>query len=141
MNKMKPLPAILLFVFLAGFFSTCKKYPGEEWWYFHLRKAEKRLTRIDWQRSQIKNYLNNKGVSGGTPNGQISFHKDGYFGGAGVPYLSFIGQWEFIENKDNLRITNDSSGTVSIFNIRTLEAKSFVMQNDSITYVFTIPSN
>lgn len=117
----KFISIIIVLTLITG----CKKYPDDN--VIHFRTSEKRLIRC-WCKS-------------GYPYGSVAlrFNKDGAF--IGVLYqINIHGTWEFIENKNKLRIINPSNNTSFFFTITLLEkykGKYYLhLQDDSTTYYY-----
>ena len=123
---MKPLPAILLFVFLAGGLSTCKKYPEND--RIYLKSKKERVTgeyRIDYfevdgidSTSQVPANCN-----------QYLFGPDHSRPGTWIEGCGAPGGWGFQNHKKNLllrasdsfdNILNFMNGRELVFTIRKL---------------------
>ena len=117
---MKKLPVILLFVFLAGGISTCKKYPDGPW--FSLRTAMARVAG-SWK---VESYIVNGNDSTDVINSRlpceyiVRFSKPeksspGYCSiSCTYPLVGGgTGSWGFGENKTQLRIDGPTNNPTS----------------------------
>ena len=111
---------VLFFLFVTFCISDCKKYSDDSK-SPHLRTVKERLAGgcfskgKYWDAGGVFRLSDNATVTGRTPSDNIYFSKDGSFWGAyaSYPNLYFKGTWEFIDKKNKLSITNNSSGVAS----------------------------
>ena len=141
---------ILLFLFVAFCISDCKKYPDDSK-SPHLRTVKERLAGgcfskgKQWDAGGIFKLSNDSVLAGTLPIDNIFFRKDGFFGGAydpsnsgtiNFPHLNSNGDWEFIDKKNKLSITNSNGGVTSEYTIMKLDVDELWFQNDSLLFKF-----
>ena len=135
----------IMIVFIVG----CKKYPDDE--HIHLFTAQHRLTNHTWHFQKWENVTSYSYsfLSSGIKEQPVTFYGGGTCEGGGTwsytdgngffhsdPYLfNFNGTWEFLENKDKIRITHNSNHS-TVWNIYELDKSVFAIANDSIKYYF-----
>ncbi len=120
---------ITILFMVVLFIIGCKKYP-EDPAIIHLRTAKQRLTQRSFITIGAGNFITGNNYSGTPGNDYIYFYKNGNFLGENALFFKFNGKWEFEDNKNNLRIYNDTKSLS--FQIVRLDAHFLSIKNDSI---------
>ena len=138
---MKSVAITLIFLIIATY--SCKKYDSDRP-LIHLQSPEKRLTN-NWLLSGIVNFKTKKGGMGASSTQVLTFYRDGqvsgsmsfiYGSGSTVYGIVYSGQWDLIEKKEKLLIT-DKSGLQDTYEIQQLDRNRMILKNDSMTFDFT----
>lgn len=138
--KLLKLTSLLSFCFAIFIVGGCKKsYPDDRW--PHTNGPLKRLVDHTWVYVDHDNLISYQfDFPAGIAEASIQFYRDGtckgiFYRESGIFSASndFRGKWEFVDNDDNIKVTNNN-GNYEIWKIHRLTRTGLTISNDSIKY-------